>query len=190
VTARRAAVFLDRDGNISRPEDVDLLPDAAHAIRRLNDAGVAAIVISNQSGIGRGYFARADYERAEARVEQLLAEAAGARLDAVYICPHAPDDAGRDACACRKPGTLLFRRAADELGLDPERSWCVGDRWRDVQPAAALGARALLVPSSATPSDELARARAAGVPIAPSLAAAVDRILAVGEAGMEAGMTD
>ena len=183
MSDRRAAAFLDRDGTIIRdtgyvasPDDVELLPDAAPAIRALNDAGVAVVVVSNQSGLGRGYFSPADYERVQQRVADVLA-AAGARLDAVYICPHAPAADGSPACECRKPGTLLYRRAAHEHGLALARSWCVGDRWRDVAPALELGARAILVPSPATPADELALARARGVVVESALSVAAARIV-------------
>ena len=183
MTGRRGGAFLDRDGTIiedaeyiERADDVTLLPGAAAAIRALNDAGVPVIVVSNQSGIGRGYFTHADYERVQARVAELLA-ISGARIDAVYICPHAPAADGGATCECRKPGTLLFRTAAGEHGLDLARSWCVGDRWRDVAPARELGARAILVPSAVTPPDDLARARTERVEVSTTLAAAAERIV-------------
>jgi histidinol-phosphate phosphatase family protein len=164
VTTRRGAAFLDRDGTIiedvayiSRPEDVRLIVGAATAIAALNEAGIPVIVVSNQSGIGRGYFDHDAYERVQARVEDALREN-GARLDATYICPHAP---GRDApCGCRKPGVELFVRAARDHRLDLARSWYVGDRWRDVEPAHTTGGIARLVPARSTPADELSRARA------------------------------
>lgn len=177
----RSAAFLDRDGTIiedvefiARPEDVRLLPGAADGVRALNDAGVPVIVISNQSGIGRGYFTRDDYERVQARVEQVLA-AHGARLDATYICPHAPSQ--DPSCECRKPGLGLFQRAAKDHGLDLSRSWYIGDRWRDVQPGETLGASAFLIPASSTPADELARAHARGM-VRPSLPDAAREIIA------------
>lgn len=158
----RPAVFLDRDGTIIRdvnyvatPEQVELLPGAASAIRRLNEAGWPVVVVTNQSGIARGYFTEADYERVRERMETLLAES-GARIDAVFTCPHHPDVGG--ACECRKPGTLLFRRAAAELGLDLRRSWYIGDKLRDVAPAHTLGGRGILVRSDATPESDAAAA--------------------------------
>ena len=181
MSAPRPAAFLDRDGTViadthyvARPEQVELLPGAAKAIARLNARGVPVIVVSNQSGIARGYFTYEEHERVQAQVEALLA-VAGARIDAVYICPHHPG-AG-DACECRKPGTLLFRRAIAEHDLEPARSWFVGDRWRDVAPAEALGGRAIMVPGPETPPAERARAAEQGI-IAHTLSAAVDRILA------------
>ncbi|HEU4565270.1 MAG TPA: HAD family hydrolase [Gemmatimonadaceae bacterium] len=176
--AARPAVFLDRDGTIivdsgyvSRPEDVVLITGAARAIARLNAAGIPVVVVSNQSGIGRGYFGEDDYERVRARLERALA-AAGAHVDATLICPHAP----LVACECRKPGTLLFRRAADQLALDLARSWYIGDRWRDVSPALALGGHPLLVPAPSTPEEDLARAKELGVAV-ESLGEAVNKVI-------------
>ena len=179
----RPAVFLDRDGTINvdthylrRPEDVQLVPGAAEAIARLNAAGIPAIVVSNQSGIGRGLITNVEYEAVRARIDELLARS-GARIDATYICPHAPSaDGGAALCECRKPGTLLFRTAATEHVLDLSRSTLIGDRWRDVSPALALGARGILVPSPDTvPSDiECARAE---LRLASSLGEAVGWVL-------------
>lgn len=164
MTTPRPAAFLDRDGTIiedmdyiSRPEDVRLLPGAAEAIRSLNDAGVPVIVVSNQSGIGRGYFTYDDFERVQERIDELL-RGDGARLDATYICPHAPSDAV--ACSCRKPGVGLFRRAAHEHDLDLAASWYAGDKWRDVEPAVTLHGQGYLIPANSTPAEDLERARA------------------------------
>ncbi len=176
----RGAVFLDRDGTIivdtgfvRDPATVALVPGAAAAIARLNRAGVPVIIVSNQSGIGRGIFSAEEYERVRARMEALLA-AEGAQVDGTYICPHAPD--ADPPCECRKPATLLFTRAAGEHRLDLTRSWLIGDRLRNVAPAAALGARALLVPTWQTPAAEVVRS-AAVARIATTLGEAVDRIL-------------
>ena len=176
----RPATFLDRDGTIiedvefiARPEDVRLLPDAAAAIARLNAAAIPVVVITNQSGIARGYFDEAAYERVRDRVAELLA-AQGARVDATYHCPHHPDVTG--PCECRKPSTLLYRRAAGDLGLDVARSAYIGDRWRDIAPALELGGRGFLVAHDSTPDAERERARAEGR-LSPSLSAAVDDLL-------------
>ncbi len=147
------AVFLDRDGTIihdahylADPAGVRLLPGVAAAIARLNAAGIPVVVVTNQSGIGRGYFSEADFRAVQARTEELLA-AEGAKVDAVYHCPHAPD--AESPCDCRKPGVGLFLRAAAEHGLDPARSWYVGDRLRDLAPAQRLGGRGILVRAGA-----------------------------------------
>jgi D-glycero-D-manno-heptose 1,7-bisphosphate phosphatase len=167
VTAPRPAAFLDRDGTIiedmayiSRPEDVRLLPGAADAIGALNETGIPVVVVSNQSGIGRGYFTYEDYRRVQARVEEVLG-ANGAHLDATYICPHTPYE--EPPCACRKPRVELFQRAARDHGLDLARSWYVGDSWRDVDPVHTLGGSGLLIRAPSTPPEDLERARARGI---------------------------
>ena len=157
------AVFLDRDGTIivdvdyiGTPDRVQLIPGAAAAIRRLNGAGWPVIVVTNQSGIARGLFTREDYDAVSQRIKELLGKE-GARIDASYVCPHHPDFTG--ACQCRKPGTLLYRQAAADHGLDPKRSWFVGDKMRDVTPARAFAGRGLLIPSPVTPEQDLAAAQ-------------------------------
>ena len=174
----RAAVFLDRDGTlirdvnfIGRPEQVELIPGAADAVRRVNAAGIPAIVITNQSGIARGYFTEADYEKVRDRLDSLLRDG-GARVDASYVCPHFPDISG--PCECRKPGTLLYRRAARDHALDLAASWYIGDKLRDVIPAQELGGHGILVPSDQTSMAELERARKEFV-VEDSLDAAVAR---------------
>ena len=179
----RPAVFLDRDGTINidthylrSPDDVALLPGAGEAIAELNHSGLPVIVVSNQSGIGRGLLTHTDYELVRARIDELLA-ASGARIDASYICPHPPSaDTDEPICECRKPGTLLFRTAAAEHSLDLARSTFIGDRWRDVSPALAFRASGILVPSPDTPPADLARARSE-LRVEPTLGAAVARLL-------------
>lgn len=180
-SALRAAVFLDRDGTIiddlhylSRPEQVRLRPGGAEAIARLNRAGFPVIVVTNQSGIARGLLTVADFERVQHRMLELL-NREDAHVDASYMCPHHPEVDGE--CECRKPGTLLFRRAADEHTLDLARSVYIGDRWRDVAPGLALGGRGILIADELTDREDLAAATAAHVPIAGSLREAVDRLL-------------
>jgi D-glycero-D-manno-heptose 1,7-bisphosphate phosphatase len=175
VSGRRA-VFLDRDGTIIEdvgylrsPDDVHLLPGAAEAIRRLNQHGLAAVVVTNQSGIARGLLSTEDYQAGERRLDQLL-RAAGAHLDAHYFCPHLPEVTG--PCDCRKPGTLLYRQAAEQLGIDLPGSWWVGDRLRDILPAESLGGRGILIGNTEGESAEGDR-----FPRAPDLAGAVDIIL-------------
>ena len=176
----RPAAFLDRDGTIvedtgyiARPDDVRLIADAAAAIARLNAADVPVIVVTNQSGIARGFYDEAMYEQVRDRIDELL-EAEGARIDASHHCPHHPDITG--PCECRKPGTLLHRRAARALGLDLARSAYIGDRWRDVAPAMELGGRGMLIARASTPASERERAAEASM-LAASLTAAVDELL-------------
>jgi D-glycero-D-manno-heptose 1,7-bisphosphate phosphatase len=180
MTELRPAVFLDRDGTInvdtvhvSSADTVRLIPGAAAAIARVNAAGVPVIVISNQSGIGRGLFTVEEYERVRARIDELLA-AAGAHVLATYYCPHSPD--AESPCECRKPGPGLYRQAAAEHGIDLARSWYVGDRLRDIQPARTFGGRGILVPRDTTPTADVIAARD-GFALSTSLDAAVERIL-------------
>ena len=175
----RAAVFLDRDGTLiedrhylRHPEQVRLLPGAADAVRRLNAAGLAAVVVTNQSGIARGLLSEADYRATVQRVDELL-HAAGARLDGHYHCPHLPELTG--PCDCRKPGPLLYRQAALDLGLDLAASWWVGDRERDVAGADHFGGRGLLVLTGAGAGESV---RVPARAVAADLAAAVALILA------------
>ena len=177
----RAAAFLDRDGTIihdaayvRNPADVVLLPGAADAIRRLNERGIVVIVVTNQSGVARGLLDLEDYERVRERTESLVA-AAGGRIDETYMCPHYPDITG--PCDCRKPGLALYRQAIAEHSLDASRSVFIGDRWRDVAPARALGGRGILLDVASTPSDDLERARQESFETARSISEAVDDFL-------------
>lgn len=183
MTVSRPAAFLDRDGTIivdvdypSRPEDVRLLPGAAAAVRRLNESGFPTVVVTNQSGIARGLLDEAAYQRVRARLDELLA-AEGAHLDASYHCPHHPDF--DIACACRKPGTELYERAARDLGLDHARSLFVGDRIRDVLPTLSLGGRGILIVGPSTPAVDRERAERE-FETARSLAEAVERFIGSG----------
>jgi D-glycero-D-manno-heptose 1,7-bisphosphate phosphatase len=155
VNARPApAVFLDRDGTMI--EDVGYLavldriivyPWTVDAIRALNRAGLAVVVVTNQSGVARGLFTEAFVADTHRHLDTRLA-AGGARVDAYYYCPHHPDGSVAEyarACDCRKPGRGMIDRAARDLDLDPARSFVVGDTWLDVRLGRAIGARAILV---------------------------------------------
>jgi D-glycero-D-manno-heptose 1,7-bisphosphate phosphatase len=178
----RPAVFFDRDGTlikdvgyIGRPEDVELVPDAAQAVRWLNNALRPVIVATNQSGIARGMFSEQDYVRVRDRLDDLLAER-GAYIYGHYHCPHHPDYTG--PCFCRKPGTELFDRAMAEHVLNPAMSAWVGDRWRDIAPALHFGGQGILVPSPVTPAEDIARATRE-LAVAATLTDAVHLILHV-----------
>jgi len=182
-TPARPAVFLDRDGTIIEDvaylrdrDQVRLLPGAADAVRQLNANGFLAIVVTNQSGIARGLLSRNDYRLAEKRVDELLAKD-GARLDAHYFCPHLPELTG--PCDCRKPGSLLYRQAAEQFQIDLARSWWVGDRMRDVLPADTLGGRGILVLSGAGQTEAIDE-KAGKFPKVTDLAGAVELILKEG----------
>jgi D-glycero-D-manno-heptose 1,7-bisphosphate phosphatase len=147
-------VFLDRDGTLieevgylDRVERVALYPYAADAIRALNRAGLPIVMVTNQSGVARGFFSEAVVDRVHAHIADLLARG-GARIDAYYHCPHHPDGSIPSysvACDCRKPGRALVDRAVRELGIDPARSFTVGDRWADIGLARTIGGRGVLV---------------------------------------------
>jgi histidinol-phosphate phosphatase family protein len=143
----RAAVFLDRDGTliddvgyISDPEDVRLVSGAAEALRALRDDGFALVVVSNQSGIGRGVTTQEQADAVHRRFLEEL-ERAGAGIDATYYCPHTPED----GCTCRKPLPGLILDAARELELDLERSTMVGNSEVDVAAGEAAGTRTILL---------------------------------------------
>jgi len=175
-----AAVFFDRDGTLMRDahyiksaEQVQLLPGAAAAVKRINDAGIPAIVVTNQSGIGRGLFTIEDYERVRARFEALLA-AEGARIDASYYCPHHPSVT--EPCDCRKPGTKLFEDAISDFKLDPRRVAYIGDRWRDVVASKKLGGRGIMVLSPETGDEDRRQAKDDKIETANSIADAVNAL--------------
>jgi len=177
----RAAAFLDRDGTLiedrgyaHRLEDYAPIPGAHEAARLLRRAGFALVVISNQSGVGRGLFSAAQLARFEAH---LLADfsAHGAPFDAIYSCPHAPE-AG---CDCRKPNTGLLERARREHQLDLARSWVIGDKRIDVELAQRAGCHAAHVQSGL---EQLAPDET-GILHARDLLAAAHAILERGQPG-------
>jgi D-glycero-D-manno-heptose 1,7-bisphosphate phosphatase len=153
VGARRA-VFIDRDGTlteevgyVNHPARLRLLPRSAEAIRRLNESGVAAVVVTNQAGIARGYFSEEVLQAVHEALHHQL-KRAGAHLDGVYVCPHHPSEGAppyRADCTCRKPKPGLLQRAAAELDLDLGRSVLVGDKASDLVAARAVGSRSVLV---------------------------------------------
>ncbi len=141
-------VILDRDGTINEDsaefiksaDEWHPLPGALEAIARLNHAGWHVVLASNQSGLGRGLFEVSDLNDIHAKLHQQLA-ALGGRIDAIFYCPHAPDD----GCHCRKPNAGLFEQIAERYGLDLKGVPAVGDSERDVVAAAAVGCEAHLV---------------------------------------------
>jgi D-glycero-D-manno-heptose 1,7-bisphosphate phosphatase len=156
------AVFLDRDGTINEEvgylrdlADLRLIPGAGTAIKRLNEAGLKVVLVTNQSGVARGYFSESLVHEAHERLVQMLRDE-GARIDAIYFCPHHPT-AGNSSytvvCDCRKPGTGLIDRAVKDLGIDVKRSYMVGDKWSDVELGQRAGTHAILVQSGFAPDD-------------------------------------
>lgn len=177
--AGRPGVFLDRDGTLIADQDypgdaerVRLLPGAAEAVVRFNRAGLPVVVVTNQSGIGRGYITEAQFRAVQARMESLLA-AEGAHVDGTYFCPHSPDQS--PPCACRKPAPGLYLQAAREHGLDVARSVYVGDRLRDLLPGIEFGGATFLIVG--TEPDAVAKPPA-GVRIVESLAEATALVFA------------
>lgn len=143
----RGGVFLDRDGTIiqevdylSDPEAIEIIPGAARAIRLINHLGLRVVVVSNQSGVARGYFPASRVEEINRHVRLLLAHE-GAHLDRMYYCPHHP----ADGCACRKPGPGMMRRGAEELHLDLSLSYLAGDKADDIKAIHGVGGTGILV---------------------------------------------
>ncbi len=162
------AVFLDRDGTIARDvqycrraEDFVLFPSAPKAIKMLNNNGFKVVVVTNQSGIARGFFSEEQLDQIHQKMKQELAKG-GAWVDSIYYCPHHPDD----GCECRKAKTALFYRAVQELDIDLARSYVTGDSGIDIEAGKALGCKTVLVTtglnngkldSNITPPDFVAR---------------------------------
>ena len=151
---KRRAVILDRDGTLIREagyldrlERLEFFPYTVDAIRALNRSGLAVIVATNQSGVGRGLLEESFVKEAHSHINERLARG-GAHIDAWYYCPHHPDATRAEycqRCECRKPRSGMFQRAAQELDLDLSRSFAVGDRWPDVEAGVAVGAQGILV---------------------------------------------
>ena len=160
----RRAVFLDRDGTINT--EVDFLGDpdkcvleegSAEGLAMLASAGFLLVVVSNQSGVARGYFPEEDVVAVNARLSELL-RAEGVELEHYYYCPHHPEaelDEYRLACRCRKPSPGLMERAALELGIDLDRSYAVGDSKRDLEAGRKVGARTALVLTGHTGREDI-----------------------------------
>lgn len=150
MTAPRPAAFLDRDGvlNVDRDyvhriDQLEWIDGAAEAIKLLNDAGYLVIVVTNQSGVARGFYEEAAIGVLHAHMQSWLA-ARGARIDAFYYCPHHPDGKIKRfaiTCACRKPGIGMLEQAAADRPIDRARSFMIGDKDVDVQAATAFGIR-------------------------------------------------
>lgn len=151
---KRRAVFIDRDGTISEevgyvnhPSRYRVFPYAAEAVRLLNEANHLAILVTNQAGVARGYFAEEMIGMVHSILTRELAQG-GARLDAIYYCPHHPsvgETPYRLDCDCRKPRPGLIRRAVEEFDVDAAQSWMVGDRYGDIELARNAGVRSAFV---------------------------------------------
>jgi D-glycero-D-manno-heptose 1,7-bisphosphate phosphatase len=181
---------MDRDGTVceevgylDRVEKLRLLPGSAEAIRRANAAGLQTLVLTNQSGVARGRFDETLLADVHERLRELLADA-GARLDGIYHCPHHPQHGEppyRAECECRKPAAGMLWRARDEMGIDLEGSYMVGDRMSDVEAATRAGTTPILVLTGVGRRErESAEAPGAARPahVADDLLGAVEWILA------------
>jgi D-glycero-D-manno-heptose 1,7-bisphosphate phosphatase len=185
----KKAVFLDRDGTVneevgylSELGQLRLLPGAAAAIRRMNEAGLLVVLVTNQSGVARGYFPESFVHETHDLLVRMLTEE-GARLDGIYYCPHHPKAGSTELtreCSCRKPATGLLDRAAADLHIDLSRSFMIGDKWSDVELGQRAGCRSILV-RTGFGHDDPGNSRPAGVRepdyTARGLAEAVDWIL-------------
>ena len=150
----KPAVFIDRDGTILDElgyvvpgSEIRIYPFSAPAIVKLTDAGFPVVVITNQGGIALGMYDHAFVDETHAGLAEALARK-GASITKWYYCPHHPEGKVPEftrVCDCRKPGTAMLQTAARELGLDLDRSWVVGDQWRDIELARRAGARGVLV---------------------------------------------
>ncbi len=156
------AVFLDRDGTINEEvgylkslDMLKLIPGVGAAIKRLNNAGFKVVIITNQSGVARGYFPESLVEAAHDLLMTLL-RAEGAVIDGIYYCPHHPTAGSSKytvVCDCRKPATGLLDRATRDLDIDLASSFMVGDKWIDVELGHRAGARSILVRSGFAHDD-------------------------------------
>jgi D-glycero-D-manno-heptose 1,7-bisphosphate phosphatase len=142
-----SAILLDRDGTLIRereyladPAGVELLPGAVEGLRRFRDLGCPVLVLTNQSGVARGYFTLREVDSIHTRLDELLA-AQGVSVDGYFVCPHGPDD----GCDCRKPLPGLIRQAAARFEFDAISAVVIGDKISDLQLGRAIGGRAILV---------------------------------------------
>ncbi|MEF3191346.1 MAG: D-glycero-beta-D-manno-heptose 1,7-bisphosphate 7-phosphatase [Campylobacterales bacterium] len=152
------ALFLDRDGVINieknylyKSEDFEFIDGVFEALRMASEAGFLLVVITNQSGIGRGYYTQEDFDRLTDWMRGRLAHE-GIVLSGVYFCPHAPEV----GCDCRKPAPGMIVRAIKELGIDPKSSWFVGDKEIDIKAANAAGVNHTILVRSGHVIDERA----------------------------------
>lgn len=185
----KRAVFLDRDGTLidelgflARPEDLHLYPCAGPAVRLLNEAGYAAIVVTNQSGIARGLFGEPELAAIHERLARELARH-GAHLDDVLHCPHHPREGApplRRECECRKPSPGMVMEAIRRHGLAGAQSWMIGDSLRDLECGTRAGLKGSILVRTGKGQDELARLKGSAPPayVERDVLAAVETLLA------------
>ena len=188
VGLKKRAVFLDRDGTLNddvgypgRYSRVHVFPFSFEAVRKINRAGLLAVVVTNQSGVGRGHFSEDDLHEIHRRMAEEFASH-GARLDGFYYCPHyplSPDPRYRMDCACRKPYPEMGLRAARDFGIDLRASYMIGDKVEDIEFGRRLGAAPVLVLTGYGRETEKTLRAAGALPahVGATLLEAVDWIL-------------
>jgi len=164
--SQRPAAFLDRDGVLNvdhgyayRSDQLEWVAGAPQAVRLLNKAGFLVFVVTNQSGVARGYYTEADVIQLHAHMQDVL-KAQGAHIDAFFYCPHHPEGAVKKfavLCDCRKPGTGMLEQAAREWPIDLGRSFLIGDRDNDMAAAAAFNIRGIKFNAAAETLLDLVR---------------------------------
>jgi D-glycero-D-manno-heptose 1,7-bisphosphate phosphatase len=179
------AVFIDKDGTLIHdipynvnPSLLSLYDGAASALKLLKDCGFLLILVSNQSGVARGYFKMMDLKAIENKIQQVLVSE-GVQLDAMYFCPHHPDGAVHEyskECDCRKPKPGMLMTAAKEFDIDLTRSWMIGDILNDVEAGQAAGCRTILIDNGNETEWEITEQRMPTA-VAPGLSDAVKIIL-------------
>jgi D-glycero-D-manno-heptose 1,7-bisphosphate phosphatase len=184
--SKRRAVFLDRDGTINvevqylhKVEEFEFIPGVPAALKRLKEAGFLLVVVTNQSGIGRGHYDEAALDAIHSHMHEMLAKV-GASIDACYFCPHHPEHGKGDylqECACRKPLPGMLEQAAHDLNIDLASSFMVGDKLADVEAGINAGCTSLMVLTGYGNSH--ASKLPAGIKAYPDLPAAVEAILAL-----------
>jgi D-glycero-D-manno-heptose 1,7-bisphosphate phosphatase len=183
---KHRAVFMDRDGTINvevqylcNADEFQLIPGVAQALKRLKDAGFLLVVVTNQSGVGRGLYDEAALNAVHERMHQDLASF-GASIDACYFCPHHPEHAlghYRQECACRKPLPGMLHQAAEELDIDLASSFMIGDKLGDIEAGLNAGCTSLMVLTGY--GAEHSKRRPESVQLYPDLPAAAEAILAL-----------
>ena len=173
--------ILDRDGTLNQwavqgfighPDEWVAVPSALEAVSRLNRAGWHVVVATNQPGLGRGLFDVIELNAVHAKMQRELA-AVGARIEAVFFCPHAPDE----ECLCRKPGSALFEQIADRYGVQGREIWAIGSGVEHLQAGKAIGAHLVFVESTARPASCSDANLPEGSERFPDLEAVVNRLL-------------
>ena len=172
VLDRDGVINVDSDQFIKSPDEWKPIPGSLEAIARLNESGWRVVVASNQSGVGRGLFDMDTLNAIHEKMHKALF-AAGARVDAIFFCPHTADS----DCACRKPKPGMFKRISETLNVDLKGVPAIGDSLRDLQASAAVGAKPILVLTGKGETTQAEGNLPPGTLTFPDLAAAVEHLL-------------